>query len=51
MCCSSFGELSLVMSLPCAATMKASRDTALATLNKEQFVSIVGKVQETQINK
>ena len=51
MCHSSFGELALLMSLPRAATIKASRDTALATLNKEQFVNIVGKVQGAQINK
>lgn len=60
---SSFGELALLMSIPRAgtyfwciiiltiATIKASRDTALATLNKEQFVHIIGKVQEAQINR
>jgi len=47
----SFGELALIMAKPRAATVKAVVKTDLATLNKEQFTSIVGKVEEAQINK
>ena len=47
----SFGELALLISKPRSATIKASEDTDLATLNKEQFINIMGKVQEIQIKK
>ena len=47
----SFGELALLISNPRSATVKASEDTDLATLNKEQFIGIMGKVQEIQIKK
>ena len=45
----SFGELALLVSKPRSATVKAAEDTDLATLNKEQFINIMGKVQEIQI--
>ena len=47
----SFGELSLLLSRPRSATIKAAYDTDLATLNKEQFIFIMSKVQEIQIRK
>ena len=47
----SFGELALLTEKPRAATVVSVLNTELATLNKEQFRTIVGKVQEAQINK
>lgn len=47
----SFGELALLVSRPRSATVKAAEDTDLATLDKEQFINIMGKVQEIQIKK
>lgn len=47
----SFGELSIFTSKPRAATIKAVRKTDLATLNKDQFTSILGKVEKAQKDK
>lgn len=47
----SFGEISLILSKPRSATVKAVWDCDLACLSKEQFIETMGSVQEIQINK
>lgn len=47
----SFGEISLLLSKPRTATVKAVWDCDLATLSKEKFIEIMGKVQEIQTHK
>jgi len=47
----SFGEVALILSKPRTATVIAASDCELAVLRKDQFLNIMGKVQEIQINK
>ena len=47
----SFGELALLLSAPRSATVKAVWDSEMATIDKKQFLNIIGKVQEIQIQK